>query len=76
MVISITKDGVSPVTKLADICFYTYSHENTYRTYAISSRMAMLTITDTLYIGLSLILGQRVIKNFEALDEALAIKKY
>ena len=66
-VISITNNGISPVSKLADIRLYTYSQETKYRTYAISSRMAELTIIDTLYTGVSLRLGEKAIQNFEAL---------
>ena len=75
-VISITNNGISPVSKLADIRLYTYSQETKYRTYAISSRMAELTIIDTLYTGVSLRLGDKAIQNFEALEKALIVKKY
>lgn len=75
-VISITNNGISPVSKLADIRLYTYSQETKYRTYAISSRMAELTIIDTLYTGVSLCLGDKAIQNFEALEKALVVKKY
>ena len=68
--------SVSPISKLADIQLYTYSQETKYRTYAISSRMAELTIIDTLYIGVSLRLGDAAIEHFEALDKALIVKKY
>ena len=75
-VISITNNGISPVSRLADIRLYTYSQETKYRTYAISSRMAELTIIDTLYTGVSLRLGDKAIQNFEALEKALVVKKY
>ena len=75
-VISITNNGISPVSKLADIRLYTYSQETKYRTYAISSRRAELTIIDTLYTGVSLRLGDKAIQNFEALEKALVVKKY
>ncbi|OUO92998.1 MurR/RpiR family transcriptional regulator [Cloacibacillus sp. An23] len=75
-VISITDNGISPVSKLADIRLYTYSQETKYRTYAISSRIAELTIIDTLYTGVSLKLGDKAIQNFEALEKALVVKKY
>lgn len=75
-VISVTNNGISPVSKLADIRLYTYSQETKYRTYAISSRLAELTIIDTLYTGVSLRLGDKAIQNFEALEKALVVKKY
>lgn len=75
-VISLTSEGSSPVCKVADICLHTSSQETRYRTYAISSRMAELTIIDTIYTGVALRLGDRAIANFEALERALAVKKY
>ncbi|MBU5626056.1 MurR/RpiR family transcriptional regulator [Oscillibacter sp. MSJ-2] len=75
-VISITNNGISPVSKLANIRLYTYSQETRYRTYAISSRMAELTIIDTLYTGVALKMGEQAIDNFEALEKALIVKKY
>lgn len=75
-VISITGSGNSPVSKISDIRLHTRSQETKYRTYAIASRMAELTIIDTLYTGAALRLGERAITNFEALEEALVVKKY
>ncbi len=75
-VISLTSGGSSPVSKLADICLHTHSQETRYRTYAISSRMAELTIIDTIYTGVALRKGDEAIANFEALERALVVKKY
>lgn len=75
-VISITNAGTSPVTKLADICLYTHSQETKYRTNAISSRMAELTIADVLYTGIALRKGEQTLQRFEAMEKALTVKKY
>lgn len=75
-VITITSSGNSPVSKLSDIRLYTRSQETKYRTYAIASRMAELTIIDTLYTGVALRMGESAITNFEALEKALVVKKY
>jgi len=75
-VITITSGGNSPVSKLSDIRLYTRSQESRYRTYAIASRMAELTIIDTLYTGVALRMGDQAIANFEALENALVVKKY
>lgn len=75
-VITITSSGQSPVSKMSDIQLYTRSQETRYRTYAISSRMAELTIIDTLYTGVALRMGEDAIINFEALEKALVVKKY
>lgn len=52
-VISLSSMGKSPLTELADICLYTAAKETRYRIVAISSRIAELTIIDTLYSYLS-----------------------
>lgn len=76
VVISITNIGISPLSKQANIRLYTCSQETQYRTYAISSRIAELTIIDTLYTGVALRLGERAIDSFEGLAKALIVKKY
>ncbi|CUX46362.1 MurR/RpiR family transcriptional regulator [Clostridium sp. C105KSO13] len=75
-VITITSSGHSPASKLSDIRLFTRSQETKYRTYAISSRMAELTIIDTLYTGVALQMEEQAITNFEALEKALVVKKY
>ncbi len=75
-VITITKSGKSPLSKYTDIKLYTRSRETKYRTYAIASRMAELTIIDTLYTGVALRMSDKAIENFEALENALVVKKY
>lgn len=75
-VISITANGNSPVSKLSTISLHTDSPETKFRTYAISSRMAELTILDTLYTGVSLRMGPVALARFEALEQALVVKKY
>ncbi|MEW9124748.1 MAG: MurR/RpiR family transcriptional regulator [Thermotaleaceae bacterium] len=74
--ISITSSGISPVTKKTDINLFTYSQETKYRMYALSSRIAMLAIIDTIYTGVALEKGEEAINNFEALEKALIVKKY
>lgn len=76
VVITITSSGNSPISKMSDIRLFTRSQETKYRTYAIASRMAELTIIDTLYTGVALCKGESAISNFEALENALAVKKY
>lgn len=48
-VISLSSLGKSPLTELADISLYTAANETRYRIVAISSRIAELTVIDTLY---------------------------
>jgi DNA-binding MurR/RpiR family transcriptional regulator len=48
-VISLSSMGKSPLTEIADISLFTAANETRYRIVAISSRIAELTIIDTLY---------------------------
>ena len=48
-VFSITSVGSSPLSKLADISLYTVSDETKYRVVSMASRLAALTITDSIY---------------------------
>ena len=48
-IISLTSMGRSPLSKLADVSIYTASSETRYRIVAISSRIAELTIIDSIY---------------------------
>ena len=57
-VISLSSMGKSPLTELADISLYTAANETRYRIVAISSRIAELTIIDTLYSYLSFRTGK------------------
>ncbi|MDR1019081.1 MAG: MurR/RpiR family transcriptional regulator [Lachnospiraceae bacterium] len=75
-IITVTSVGNSPVAKLANIALHTKSSEILYRINAIASRMAELTIIDTLYTGVALRSGQVAIDNFKHLEEALVVKKY
>ncbi|SFO94145.1 MurR/RpiR family transcriptional regulator [Salibacterium halotolerans] len=51
--ISITNFSKSPITKIADINLYTTSKETMFRTDATASRIAQLTIVDTLFTGVA-----------------------
>lgn len=48
-IISLSSMGKSPLTEMADISLYTAANETRYRIVAISSRIAELTVIDTLY---------------------------
>ena len=52
-VISLSSMGKSPLTELADISLFTSANETRYRIVAISSRLAELTIIDSLYSYMS-----------------------
>ena len=48
-VISLTSAGKNPLSKLADISLNTNSKETKYRVVSIASRVAALTIADSIY---------------------------
>ena len=52
-IISLSSMGKSPLTELADVSLFTAANETRYRIVAISSRIAELTIIDTLYSYMS-----------------------
>ena len=47
--ISLTSEKKSPIVKVSDIVLYTVSDETNYRILGLSSRIAQLTIIDTIY---------------------------
>jgi len=76
LIISITSSGISPASKVANINLFTYSQETKYKLYALSSRIAILAIIDTLYLGLALKMGHTAFDRFDKIDKYLSIKKY
>lgn len=76
--ICITNQSNSPITQtnVSDIKLFTSSHETKYRVVGLSSRLAQLAIADALYVYIGLKRGESTIKNFEMVDEALAVKKF
>ncbi|WP_377887619.1 MurR/RpiR family transcriptional regulator [Alkalihalobacillus sp. R86527] len=52
-VITLTKYGANPVSKLADIKLFTSSLEKSIRSGAMSSRISQLNVIDILYVGLT-----------------------
>lgn len=63
-VISLTKYAENPISDLADVKLHTVAEEVPFRSTAISSRIAQLSIIDLLYIGL-------VRKNYDTVKEYL-----
>ncbi|SDK02196.1 MurR/RpiR family transcriptional regulator [Sediminibacillus albus] len=52
--IGITNFAKSPLNKLADVCLYTASQETEFRSEALSSRIAELSLIDALYVNYSI----------------------
>lgn len=74
-VISLTKFGDNPVSKLSDITLYASSLENSIRSGAMGSRISMLSIIDILYIGIASEHYQEVIGKLERTRKAVRYSK-
>jgi RpiR family carbohydrate utilization transcriptional regulator len=75
-VICLTNFGRSPLSDLADIKLYTASKETQYRIVALASRIAQITIIDTLYTMLALARKTEIVDGFHKVEMALKNKKY
>jgi DNA-binding MurR/RpiR family transcriptional regulator len=74
--ICITHRSSSPITKVADIQLVTAAKETAFRSDASSSRIAQLTIIDTLYVGVAHKSHDRSLQMIEKTREATAAKRY
>ncbi|MGG4454342.1 MurR/RpiR family transcriptional regulator [Brevibacillus porteri] len=73
--IGITSYGKSPLVRLADMCLYTTSRETVFRTEALSSRLAQLSLIDLLYVAVSLRRQDDTIANIQHIREAISLKR-
>jgi len=69
--IAITHYGRCPILKVADVVLQTSARETTYRQESLSSRIAALTIVDTLYVGVGLRIHEVVTRNLATIRAAL-----
>ncbi|MFC4768046.1 MurR/RpiR family transcriptional regulator [Effusibacillus consociatus] len=73
--IAITSYRKSPLSQLADVTLYTSTRETSFRTEAMSARIAQLSIIDTLYIGLSLFRQEETLQNLQKIREVISLKR-
>jgi DNA-binding MurR/RpiR family transcriptional regulator len=74
--ICITHRSTSPITKVADIKLFTAAKQTAFRSDASSSRIAQLTIIDTLYVGVALSGYENSVEMIRRTREATANKRY
>ncbi|NGQ95938.1 MurR/RpiR family transcriptional regulator [Brevibacillus sp. SYP-B805] len=74
-VIGITGYGKSPLVKLADYCLFTTSRETAFRTEALSSRLAQLSLIDLLYVAVSFRRQEETVNNIRKIREAISLKR-
>ena len=74
--ICITNYAKSPITAYADVVLYTAAAETMFRTEAMTSRIAELSIVDALYVCVALARFEDSLANIEKTAEALAVKRF
>ncbi|SCZ01910.1 transcriptional regulator, RpiR family [Alkaliphilus peptidifermentans DSM 18978] len=74
--ICITQFGDSPILSAADIKLLTASSENNFRSGAMASRIAQLTVIDSLFIGVACKRYDEVIDHLEETRKAVKGMKY
>jgi DNA-binding MurR/RpiR family transcriptional regulator len=74
--ICITHRPASPITKVSDVVLVTAAQQTAFRSDASSSRIAQLTIIDTLYVGVAHVNHARSLAMIERTREATASKRY
>jgi RpiR family carbohydrate utilization transcriptional regulator len=74
--ICITHRATSPITKVSDIKLHTAAKQTAFSSSASSSRIAQLTIIDTLYVGIALRHYDRSLATIGKTREATEAKRY
>jgi DNA-binding MurR/RpiR family transcriptional regulator len=74
--ICITHRATSPITKVADIKLFTAAKETAFGSDAMSSRIAQLSIIDTLYAGIANADYETALQRIQKTREAAAGKRY
>jgi DNA-binding MurR/RpiR family transcriptional regulator len=74
--ICITSSINSPITKVSDYTLLVLAKEVAYKTEPMTSRIAQLSIIDTLSIGVALERKEKVLKNIDKTRQALILKRY
>ncbi|WP_040206151.1 MurR/RpiR family transcriptional regulator [Neobacillus jeddahensis] len=70
--IGITGYPKSPLCQLADVALYTSSEETEYRSEALSSRIAQLSLIDALYVNIMMLNNEKAKHSLEKVREAIA----
>jgi DNA-binding MurR/RpiR family transcriptional regulator len=74
--ICLTHRSTSPITKVSDIVLVTAAKQTAFRSDASSSRIAQLTIIDTLYVGIGHKNHDRTLEMIERTRDATNAKRY
>ena len=74
--ISITGYAKSPITKVSDIILNTSAVETNYRSEAVASRVAQLTITDALQVNIALSMKDQALSQIQKSEKLIPGRKY
>ena len=73
--ISISNYGKNPIEKFSDISLFTASDETQFRNLALSSRIAQLSIIDTMYLYIAMRRDKSALAAIGKVEDALTTKK-
>ncbi len=74
--ICVTNYGKSPIQDYADVVLHTAATETLFRTEAMTSRIAQLSVVDTLYVCVALARFDKSLESITKTADALSIKRY
>lgn len=74
--VCITNKGKSPIQKHSDMVLYTSSEETKYNLLALNSRIAQLSIIDSLYYYIVFQQSEKALKSINETERSLNTKKY
>ncbi|OIJ17510.1 RpiR family transcriptional regulator [Anaerobacillus alkalilacustris] len=74
--VAITTLAKSPLSQGADITLYTVSDETEYRSEALSSRLAQLSIIDALYVNVSIARKELMQESLNKIRNAISLKRF
>lgn len=70
-IIAITQFATSPLTKIADVCLYTFSDGFSYKPEPLISRVSEYTIVDILYVAFCMYSDNKLKKNLKKISDNL-----
>ncbi|WP_215144776.1 MurR/RpiR family transcriptional regulator [Exiguobacterium qingdaonense] len=73
--IAITNYAKSPLSKLADVSLYTVSQETAFRSEALSSRIAELSLVDALFTTVMMRRGEAARTSLQQMREAISLRR-
>ncbi|CAM3874187.1 MurR/RpiR family transcriptional regulator [Alkalicoccus chagannorensis] len=73
--IALTNLAKSPLSERADVTLYTVSAETDYRSEALASRLAQLSLIDTLYVNVSVARQEEMEQSLNKMRNAISLKR-